>query len=239
MKNPTVFFLDRLPTLDCCCQRRRSDHSFHGLNAVSELRSRSRLPSPTRWNASSCIIECDHNFARLRIDHLDYLEYCSFFTIFASVSSYDAACSCSASFQLVTRLRNLRSVMRFFLSFPPAVGCALFLACCWLCSFLWLTSTIHLRPAPAPGPFTSKSPPHHAAGSRLKLTVFCFLSLSMDTNRHSRPSPSCHNHQQVTCGRLDRRTSPCNPSLPRLPWYPKTIWFCTLATRNRSELAIH
>ena len=125
-ENPTVFFLDRLPTLDCCCQRRRSDHSFHGLNAVSELRSRSRLPSPTRWNASSCIIECDHNFARLRIDHLDYLEYCSFFTIFASVSSYDAACSCSASFQLVTRLRNLRSVMRFFLSFPPAVGCALF-----------------------------------------------------------------------------------------------------------------
>ena len=62
---------------------------------VSEVGSRPRLPRPTRWNASSCIIEtdgrdCDHNFARLRIDHLEYLEYCSFFTRFASVPSYDA-----------------------------------------------------------------------------------------------------------------------------------------------------
>ena len=42
--------------------------------------------------------DSDHSFARLRLDHLDYLEYCSFFTRFASVSTYDAACSCSASF---------------------------------------------------------------------------------------------------------------------------------------------
>ena len=90
----------------------------------------------------------------LRIDHLDYLEYRSFFTRFASVSSYDVACSCSASFQLLTRLLDLRSVMRFFLSFPPAVGCALFSPTVGYALFLWLTSTIHLvdlRPAPAPG----------------------------------------------------------------------------------------
>ena len=54
------------------------------------------LTVATRWNASSCIIEtdvqdCDHNFARLRLDHLDYPEYCSFFTRFALVSSYDEA----------------------------------------------------------------------------------------------------------------------------------------------------
>ena len=132
-QNSTVFFLDRLSTFDCCCQRRRSDHAFHGRNAVSEVGSRPRHPRPTRWNASSCIIEaddrdCDHNFVRLQIGHLDNLEYCSFFTRFALVSSYYAACSCSASFQLFTRLLDLRSAMRFFLSFPSAVGS--FLGCC-------------------------------------------------------------------------------------------------------------
>ena len=62
----------------------------------------------------------------LRFDHLDFLEYRSFFTRVPSVSRYGAACSRSASFQLLTRLLDMRSVMRFFLSFPPAVGCALF-----------------------------------------------------------------------------------------------------------------
>ena len=146
---------------------------FHGRSAVSEVGSRPRLPRPTRWNASSCIIEtdgrdCDHSFARLRIDHLDYLGCCSFFTRFASVSSYDAACSWLCSF----------------------------LACCWLCSFLVAhvhhPSLVDLRPVPAPGrsPLTSKS--------RLKFTAFCFISLSMDTNRHSRPSPSCHVSRAVS-----------------------------------------
>ena len=138
---------------------------------------RPRLPRPTGWNTRSCIIEtdgrdCDHNFPRLRIDHLDYLEYCSCFTRVASVSSYDAACSCSASFQRFTRLLDLRSVMRcsFLTScksnlspavgplcpavvallpavgplFMPAVGHALFLPVVGCALRLWSASTIHL-----------------------------------------------------------------------------------------------
>ena len=63
-------------SIDSRRQRRRSDHSFHGRTAVG---SRPRFSRPTRWNASSCIIEtdgrdCNHYFARLRIDDLDYLE---------------------------------------------------------------------------------------------------------------------------------------------------------------------
>ena len=50
-ENSTVFFLDRLSTLNCYCQRHRSDHSFHGRNAVPEVGSIPRLPRPTRWNA--------------------------------------------------------------------------------------------------------------------------------------------------------------------------------------------
>ena len=113
----------------------------------------------------------DHNFTRLRIDHLDYVEYCSFFTRFASVSSYDAVCSCSASFQLFTRLLHLRSVMRFLLSFLACCWLCSFLACCWLCSLLVAyvhhPSLVDLGPAPAPGlsPCTLKSLPQFAAGS--------------------------------------------------------------------------
>ena len=65
------------------------------------------------------------------------------------------AWSCLASFELFTRLLDLRSVMRFF-SFPPAVGYTLFSPAVGHALFLWLTSTIHLlstdlRPAPATG----------------------------------------------------------------------------------------
>ena len=45
-ENSTVFFLDRLSSLDCCCQRRRSDHLFHGSSDVSEVGSHPRLPRP-------------------------------------------------------------------------------------------------------------------------------------------------------------------------------------------------
>ena len=175
--------------------------------------------------------DSSHNFARLRIDHLDYLGYCSFFTRFASVSSYDAACSCSASFQLFTRLLDLRLVMRLLLVpfrlplamvfFSPAVGYAL---------------SRRLAPAPGRPPWTSKSRPQHTAGSHAWSSPHSgFTSLPMNTNRHSRPSPSCHvstrgvgppHHiwrkfvRKWQVGRLDRRTSPCNPWLSRLPWYP-------------------
>ena len=138
--------------------------------AGPDVGSRPHLPRPTRWNATCYIIEtdgrdCDHNFARLRIDHLDYLEYCSFFERFALVSSFDVACSCSASFQLFTRLLDSRSVMCFFLSFLACCWQCSFLACCWLCSFLaccwqcsFLVACVHhsslldLRHAPAPSP---------------------------------------------------------------------------------------
>ena len=200
------------------------------LLTVAEVGSRPRPPRPTRRNVSSCIIETDgrdrgHNFGRLRIEHLDCLGYCSFFTRFALVSSYDAAWSCSASFQIFTRLLDLRSLMRFFLSFPPAVGYAFFL---WLTSTIHLLSTSNLRlhlVAHLESQSLLRSIQHEVTLEVLRILLHL---LPMDTNRHSRPSP-CHvrcrarssrltqNHKKVTCGRLDRRTSPCNPSLPRLP----------------------
>ena len=140
-RNSTVLFLDRLSTLDCCCQRRSSDHLFQGSNNVSEVGSRPRSPRSTRWNASSCIIEtdgrdCGHNCARLRIHHLG-----------TAASSQDSRRSRFSV--LLAPARQLSSVspdslMRFFLSFPPAIGYVLFSPGVGYALFLWLTSTIHL-----------------------------------------------------------------------------------------------
>ena len=55
-----------------------------------------------------------------------------------------------ASFQLFTGLLDLRSVMRFLSSFPPAVGYVLFSPAVGYALFLWLTSTIHLLSASDP-----------------------------------------------------------------------------------------
>ena len=172
---------------------------FRGRGAVSEVGSRRRLPCSTRWNASSCIIEtdgrdCNQHFVRLRIDHLDHLGYCSFSTRFASVWSDDAACFCLVSFQRFIRLLDFRLVMRFFLSFPPVVGYALFSPAVGCTLLLWLTcactwsSTLNLEISFAA----------HSTKSRLKFSAFCFISLSMDTNRHSRPFPSCHVSRAVS-----------------------------------------
>ena len=192
------------------------DQTICSTVAMPSQRSGLVLSRPTRWNASSCIIEtdgrgCGHNFARLRIEHLDYLEYCSFFTRFASVSSYDAACSCSASFQRFTRLLDLRSVMRFFFltscrsafapagSAPSRCGCSLtscrsaLHACCWLCSFLAAyvrhpslvdLLVVHLEPQIL----------LHSMQQEVTLEVHRILlpHLVDGHNRHSSPSPSCH-----------------------------------------------
>ena len=117
-------------------------------------------------------------------------------------------------FPAFTGLLDLRSVMRFFWPFPPAighalfslaVGHALFSPAVGYAFFLRLTSTFHLSCQP-PTRACTWSPAHlekisSAAYSRkscLKFYAFCFISLPMDANRHSRPSPSCHVSRAVS-----------------------------------------
>ena len=81
--------------------------------------------------------------------------------------------------------------------------------------------------------------------SRLKVFAFCIISLSMDTNRHSRPSPSCHVSRAVSDPLITSDAKPPESDM-WTPWKTNfsllhcqdslgthTIWYRTLSSMSR------
>ena len=165
-ENSAVFFLDRLSTLDCCYQRRRSDHSFHCRLIPSQTLGLV-LASHVPHDGTRVLASLKPTVGTVITTSPD-CESTTWIVLSSAASSQDSRWSRVTMLlalarrlsSFCTRLLDLRSVMRFF-SFTSCRSalhacCWLcsFLACCWLCSFLVAyvhhPSLVDLRPAPAP-----------------------------------------------------------------------------------------
>ena len=134
--------------------------------------------------------------------------------------------------------------MCFFLSFPPAVGHVLFSPAVGCVLFLWLASTIHFLPTfdPRLHLVVHLEPHNLLRNMQQKITLEIHRMSASSPCRwtrigthvllrpytcqalcRTRSSHLTQDHQKMTCGRLDRRTSPMQPFTAKTPLVPKQV----------------